>query len=129
MQYDEFMKQVQELAQLESRQTAEQATRATLETIAERILGNEASQLAAQLPAQLGQFLRGHEGENGHHFPLSEFYQRVAQKAELTPDAVATPVQAVFLVLSQAVTPGEWADVKSNFSEDYQALLSSPEKV
>jgi uncharacterized protein (DUF2267 family) len=72
MKYDEFIKHVQSIAQLESWQAAEQATRATLETIAERIVGDEASQLAAQLPAELAQSLQGHGGENTHPFSLQE---------------------------------------------------------
>lgn len=129
MKYDEFIKHVQSVAQLDSRQTAEQATRATLETIAERIVGNEASQLAAQLPAELGQYLRGHEGENGQHFSLQEFYQRVSQKAGVEPVAAAVQTRAVFTVLNQAVTAGEFADVKANFSDDYSELFAAPGKV
>lgn len=126
MKYDEFIRYVQSLAQLDSRQVAEQATRATLETIAERIVGDEASQLAAQLPQELGQYLRGHEGENGHPFSLQEFYQRVSQKAGVEPVTAAVQTRAVFTVLNQAVTPGEFADVKANFSDDYSELFAAP---
>lgn len=128
MKYDEFIKHVQSIAQLDSRQAAEQAARATLETIAERIVGDEASQLAAQLPAELGQCLQGHEGDNGHPFSLQEFYQRVSQKAGVEPVAAAVQARAVFTVLNQAVTPGEFADVKANFSEDYSELFVTPGK-
>lgn len=128
MKYDEFIKHVQTVAQLDSRQAAEQATRATLETIAERIVGNEASQLAAQLPPELGQCLRGHEGEDGHPFSLQEFYQRVSQKAGVEPVTAAVQAKAVFSVLNQAVTPGEFADVKANFSTDYSELFAVPGK-
>lgn len=126
MKHDEFIKHVQAVAQLDSRQTAERITRATLETIAERIVGNESSQLAAQLPAELGQYLRGHEGDNGHPFSLQEFYQRIAQKADIEPTTAAFQARAVFTVLNQAVTPGEFADVQANFSEDYEELFSTP---
>ncbi|MBD3881423.1 DUF2267 domain-containing protein [Phormidium tenue FACHB-886] len=129
MKYDEFIKHVQSSAQLDSRETAEQAVRATLETIAERIVGNEASQLAAQLPAQLGSFLRGHEGENGTYFSLAEFYERVSQKAGVEPTVAALYTRTVFTVLNAAVTPGEFADVRANFSEDYQELFATPGEV
>jgi len=128
MKYDEFIKNVQGLAQLDSRQAAEQATRATLETVAERIVGNEASQLAAQLPQELGQYLQGHAGENGDRFPLQEFYQRVSQKAGVEPVAAAMQARAVFIVLNEAVTPSEFADVKANFSDDYSELFATPGK-
>ncbi|MCU0571272.1 MAG: DUF2267 domain-containing protein [Oculatellaceae cyanobacterium Prado106] len=125
MKYDEFIKKVQDVGQIESKQAAEQAIRAVFETIAERILGDEASDLAAQLPADLGQYLQGHEGENGDHFPLREFYQRVSKKASLEPSAAAFQTRAVFIVLGEAVTPGEWDDVKVNFSDDYTELFET----
>lgn len=124
MKYDEFIKHVQGAAQLESKQVAEQATRATLATIAERIVGNEASQLAAQLPSELAQYLRGHEGEPGQPFSIEEFYQRVSQKAGVEPGTAAVHAKAVLAVLNQAVTPGEFADVKANFSADYSELFA-----
>ncbi|WP_088891579.1 DUF2267 domain-containing protein [Leptolyngbya ohadii] len=124
MQYDQFIKHVQSFAQLDSREAAETATRAVLETIAERIVGNEAHQLASQLPKQLGDCLNGREGQNGTFFSLREFYERVAQKADVDPIHVPTYCRAVFSVLNSAVTPGEFADVKANFSEDYDELFA-----
>lgn len=129
MKYDEFIKHVQSLAQLDSRQAAEQAIRATLETVAERIVGDEASNLAAQLPAELGQYLRGHEGQNGNHFSLQEFYQRISQKAGVEQETAAVYARSVFAVLNQAVTPGEFADVKVNLSKDYDELFTTPGRV
>lgn len=125
MKYDQFIKHVQSLAQLDSRDEAERATRATLETIKERIVGNEASQLAAQLPKELGEYLRGREGEDGQYFPIEEFYQRVSEKEGVEPTAAAIHLRAVFAVLQQAVTPGEFADVRANFSDDYEELFAA----
>lgn len=123
MKYDEFIKHIQNVADLGSREEAEQATYATLETLKERIVGNEASQLAAQLPKELGQYLRGREGKDGQYFPVEEFYQRVSQKEGVDPTVAAVHVRAVFTVLQAAVTPGELADVRANFSEDYADLF------
>ena len=52
MKHDEFIGQVQHRARLSSRGEAERATRATLETLAERLAGGEEQDLAAQLPAE-----------------------------------------------------------------------------
>lgn len=123
MKHDEFMKHVQGAAQLNSREEAERATRATLETLKERIVGNEASQLAAQLPKELGEYLRGREGEDGQHFPIAEFYQRVSEKEGVDLTTAAAHARAVFSVLQAAVSPGEFADVRANFSDDYEDLL------
>lgn len=125
MKYDEFIKHVQTVAQLNSREEAERATRATLETIKERIVGDEAKDLAAQLPPELGDFLRGREGEDGQHFSLEEFIGRVSEKEGVEPTTAALHVRAVFAVLQSAVTPGEFADVRANFSEDYSELFAT----
>jgi uncharacterized protein (DUF2267 family) len=124
VKYDQFIKRVQEEAQLDSREDAERATRATLETIKERIVGNEASQLAAQLPKELGQYLHGREGEDGQYFKLDEFCQRVSAKESVEQSVAVAHAKAVFAVLQQAVTSGEFADVRSNFSEDYEELFA-----
>jgi uncharacterized protein (DUF2267 family) len=123
MKYDEFIKHVQTIAQINSKQAAQTATSATLETLKERIVGDEASQLAAQLPKELGQYLHGREGENGGTFGVNEFLQRVSQKAGVDTDMAITQVKAVFAVLKDAVSPGEFADVRVNLSDDYQDLL------
>lgn len=123
MKHDEFIKHVQTVAQLSSKDEAERATRATLETIKERIVGDEASQLAAQLPKEFGQYLHGREGENGDTFGLDEFVERVSRKEGTELTTAATHVKAVFTVLASAVTPGEFADVRANFSEDYSELF------
>jgi uncharacterized protein (DUF2267 family) len=123
MKHDEFIKHVQSVAQLNSPEEAEHATRATLETLKERIVGNEASQLAAQLPQEIGQYLRGREGENGQYFSLKEFYQRASEKEGVEPTAIPIHVRAVFAVLQEAVSPGELADVRANLSEDYEEVF------
>jgi len=124
MKYDEFIKHVQTVAQLNSRDEAEGATRATLETLKERIVGDEASQLAAQMPQELGEYLRGREGENGQAFSMQEFISRVSETEGVDPTAAAIHVRAVFSVLQSAVTPGEFDDIRANLSEDYAELFA-----
>ncbi len=124
MKYDEFIKHVQSVAQLDSREEAERATRATLETIRERIVGDESKDLASQLPHEFAQYLKGREGENGQFFDLQEFIDRVSKKESVEPTAAAIHVRAVFSVLQQAVTPGEFADVRANFSPDYAEIFA-----
>lgn len=126
MKYDEFIKHVQTLAQLDSREAAERATRATLEVIKERIVGDEAKDLASQLPKQLGEFLHGREGENGRTFSREEFLARVSEQEQIDLAAAATHVRAVFAALQDAVSPGEFADLRANFSEDYAELFAAP---
>lgn len=125
MKYDEFIKHVQTAAKLNSREEAERATRATLETIKERIVGNEGKDLASQLPKELGQYLRGREGEDGQHFSFEEFIKRVSEKEGVDQTTATNHARAIFSVLQDAVTPGEFADVRANFSDDYAELFTT----
>ncbi|MEB3355647.1 MAG: DUF2267 domain-containing protein [Synechococcales bacterium] len=124
MQYIEVTKKVQATANLDSQNQAEQAIHAVLETLSERILGNEASELADQLPEEMGTYLRGREGEMGERFSLEEFYQRVSNREGVDAPTAATHTRAVFTVINAAVTAGEFADVKANLPDDYKELFA-----
>lgn len=59
MRQDESVAGVRNLAELESNEEVEKATRAALETLREQLAGNESSNPAAQLPEELKSFLEG----------------------------------------------------------------------
>ncbi|MFW6296672.1 MAG: DUF2267 domain-containing protein [Halothece sp.] len=123
MKSDEIIKRVQSVAQIPSKGEAEKAIQATLETLSERILGDEASNLAAQLPEEFGQCLRGREGQTGEVFSLEEFYRRVSEKEHIEPTTAVNHVRGVMAVLNEAVTSGEFADVQGNLPEEYSELF------
>jgi hypothetical protein len=93
MDHDHFIGQVQARAQLASRGEAEGLTRATLETLGERIPEQVATHLADQLPTEIGENLRrtitmGGAG-SGERFGLDEFVRRVSERGHLPePNAV-----------------------------------------
>ncbi len=124
MQYSEIIKKVQTVAQIDDQTKAQKAIQATLETLKERIIGDEASNLAAQLPEEIGEYLRGREGENGQYFSLQEFYQRVGQIEGVDPTTAETHVKGIFSVLNSAVSPGEFDDIKNDLPDDYKALFA-----
>ena len=125
MKYDEFIKYVQSLAQVDSKEEAERATFAILEVIRDRMVGDEGKDLASQLPKELGEYLRGREGENGQFFRIEEFIKRVSEKENVELNTAKLHARAVFTVLENAVSPGEFADVRANFSEDYAELFDT----
>lgn len=55
MRHDEFVAGVRTLAELNDNEQAEKAARATLETLRERLAGNEPSNLADQLKPEYGE--------------------------------------------------------------------------
>lgn len=123
MKYDEFVGEVQSRARLPSRGDTVRAIQATLETLAERINPGEADDLAAQLPPELGTFLR--QVETSERFSVDDFFLRVAAKetADL-PDA-AHHARAVMAVLQEAVTTGEMEDVRAQLPDTYQPLFEA----
>lgn len=123
MQYDEFVGEVQNRARLPSRGDTVRAIQATLETLAERIAPGEANDLAAQLPPELGMFLR--EIDTIERFSVDDFFLRVAAKetADL-PDA-AHHARAVLAVLQEAVTTGELEDIQAQLPDNYKPLFEA----
>jgi uncharacterized protein (DUF2267 family) len=124
MKGDEFIAEVKNLAELGSNEEAEEATRATLETLRERLAGDEPSNLAAQLPPEVAPYA---EGEGGREpFPVEEFYDRVAQKAGVGREEAVRHARAVATVVQTAVTGGELDDVRSQLGDEYEELFGQP---
>lgn len=123
MKHDEFIGQVQHHARLSSRGDAEVATRATLTTLAERLSGGEANDLASQLPRGIAESLRTEFAGAGMRFPVEEFFERVSQREGVDVPRAIYHARAVIAVLSEAVSPGEMADVRAQLPSDYARLF------
>ncbi|MER5748775.1 MULTISPECIES: DUF2267 domain-containing protein [unclassified Streptomyces] len=107
MQHDAFIGQVQARARLDSRGAAERATRASLETLAERVPPTVADKAASQLPHEIGEHLRrvAHapdEPANGHHMNQHAFFTRVAKRAGTTYPKAVHEARCVIEVAEEA---------------------------
>lgn len=123
MKHDEFIGKVQHYARLPSRGDAEVATRATLETLGERLAGGEVKDLASQLPRGIAEYLYDGLAGVGERFSLPEFYQRISEReGEDLPQAVFH-ARAVIKVLSEAVTRGELNDVLAQLPEEFDRFF------
>ena len=125
MKHDKFIGLVQNRARLPSRGDAELATKATLQTLCERLAGGEAKDLASQLPPLLADYALSGEAGSGECFGLNEFFQRVSdrEKADL-PQAIFDS-RAVISVLQEAVTKGEINDIRSQLPPEYDRLFEA----
>jgi uncharacterized protein (DUF2267 family) len=121
MKGEQFIAEVRNLAELDSNEDTEKAIRATLETLKERLAGNEPSNLAAQLPPEIAGFVDGDGGREA--FSVQEFYERVAQKEGTNSEEAVKHARAVATVLQTAVTGGELEDVRSQLGNDYEELF------
>lgn len=124
MKQDEFVARVRELAELETNEEAERAVRATLETLRERLAGNEPNNLADQLPPEIAEPLRGEGGRD--NFSLAEFYRRVSEKEGTEEPEAIRHARAVAAVLQAAVTTGEMDDVRDQLKPEYAELFGEP---
>jgi uncharacterized protein (DUF2267 family) len=120
MKYDEFIARVAENVGVSSSE-AEKLTSATLETLAERISGGEARDLAAQLPLPLQDALQP-ASEEAERFSFKEFVRRTAERAGMDAGVAEIAVDAVLVTLRDAVTPGEFDDVLSQLPQDFKRL-------
>ena len=125
MKHDEFIGQVQARARLGSRGDAERVTRATLETLGERLAGGEAKDLASQLPREIGRHLLTYHSEKGKRMTLDEFFEKVSEREEEDLPKAVFHARAVISVLQEAVTPGELEDVRSQLGPEFEPLFES----
>jgi uncharacterized protein (DUF2267 family) len=123
MKHDEFLTKVGQRADV-SLETAESLTAATLRTLAERISGGEARDLAAQLHSALKPYLSS-APEPAESFGAEEFVRRVAERAGVDEDKARAGIQAVFSTVREAVTGGEIDDIRAQLSRDYDQLIGA----
>ncbi|MDF5751737.1 DUF2267 domain-containing protein [Spongiactinospora sp. TRM90649] len=125
MRHDEFIGQVQARARLAGPGQAERASRATLETLGERISEGLADKLAAQLPHEIGENLRRTDMGTGEHFGRHEFVHRVAERAGVDDAQAAYLARVVFEVTGEA-TEGRIMDkVRGCLSQELRGLVTA----
>lgn len=122
MEHDEFIDLVHDRLAA-TRDVAERAARATLETLGQRLPASEAEDLAAQLPPPLATFLHQTAAQDDE-FPVDEFYERVAELGDLQADEAADQARAVLAVLDDAVSSGQITDLVMALPSDYGDLLA-----
>ncbi len=127
MKYDEFIEQVQKRARLASKNEAERATRAALETLAERISKEERYDVASQLPRGLAMYLKQPFLGPGKQpapspkrdFSLDEFFQRVSIREDVPLATAREHAHAVMSVLSDALSKGEFEDIRKQLPIEF----------
>jgi uncharacterized protein (DUF2267 family) len=117
---EQFMTTVQQKARI-SRPDAERATRATLETLAERLSKGEARDLAAELPPEIAPWLATDGDAEG--FDIDEFIRRVADREGADLDAAQRHARAVFEALGRTVSRGEIDDMVAELPQEYEPLI------
>jgi uncharacterized protein (DUF2267 family) len=120
--YQTFLKTEAERTGL-PKDKAEEVARATLQTLADRITGGEADDLAAQLPTPLKDVLIKPQ-QDAERFDVDEFIRRVSERAHVDPDTARKGAMATLATVREAVTPGEFDDVTAQLPKEYRELVA-----
>ncbi len=123
MKYDEFIAQIQRRADLSSRDEAETAVRATFETLAERLAGGEAKDLASQLPSEIAVYLEQPFAGAGESYSLDEFFRRVSDRERVALPDATFHVRVVIGLVSEVVTMGEIENVRAQLPAEFRQLF------
>lgn len=123
MNYELFVVRVQQRADV-GRERAEALIQATLRTLAERISGGEARDLADQLPEELRAPLTGAE-EAPETFGVEEFVGRVADTAGEDLGTAAAGARAVMITLREAVPRSDFDDITAQLPNNFIDLLGA----
>lgn len=124
MDYDRFLGLVQNRARMADPQEAVAATRATLETLGQRLAGGAPGNLAAQLPREIGQYLVNQEHRQ-ESFSVDEFFERVnrAEQVDL-PDSVFH-AKVVLDVAKEAVGDATVDKVRGQLPDEWRRLFDA----
>jgi uncharacterized protein (DUF2267 family) len=127
MLFEEFVRRVQSRARLGSSVGAIEATRATLQTLTERIGIDEAKYLAAQLPREIREYLLdlADGQEAAQQFSVEDFFQRVAQIEDVEISDSIIHARVVMEVLSEAVSDAAMNALRNKLPEQFQLLFES----
>jgi uncharacterized protein (DUF2267 family) len=118
VKYDEIIAQVAERTGLFKGEAVE-LTHATLATLAERISGAQARDLANRLPGPMQDDLLPTK-EQAEALSFDEFVRRVAERCRRDPTASKDAVEAVLATLREALPPGKLDDLLSQLPRDFQ---------
>jgi uncharacterized protein (DUF2267 family) len=122
MKYDEFLKSVEQRSGVSEREEAERTAVAVLQNLCDRLTGDEAKDLLAQLPYQLKTAVI--VSPSAQRISSDEFVERVASSLDTTPEEARSRVRAVFGTIREAVTPGEFEDVLAQLDPEYADLIA-----
>jgi uncharacterized protein (DUF2267 family) len=120
--YERFIVTIQQKAGV-SWAEAEEAARATLATLGERISRGDARALAADLPADVRSWLLDAGGADAEPFDAAEFVRRVAAREGVDLETAEGHVRAVFVALARLVRRPEMSRLLAELPADYAALL------
>ncbi|HEX5595420.1 MAG TPA: DUF2267 domain-containing protein [Micromonosporaceae bacterium] len=128
MNYTDFIGAVAEHARIPSAE-AERITRATLETLTDRVTAGQANGLAEQLPAELRQHLHktttGNDAQFAESFGLDQFVRRVISRAGMNEAMANDGTRAVLATIGEAVSSEELDRFISQMPKEFREIIQT----
>jgi uncharacterized protein (DUF2267 family) len=121
MDDEEFLSVVEQWGGGLDRETAEQATSATLRTLADRLARDEARRVAAQLPAEVYGFLW--TTDDAERLDVDAFLHRVAEREGVDLPTAERHARAVFAAVRRGVEADELEKLSATLPDGIRALL------
>jgi len=125
MQYEEFIKRIQERGNIKDFGVAERAASAVLEVLGENLEKDEAISLSRQLPAHMRYALV--ENNVAECFGIDEFIQRVMVREEVPLKEAENHVRTVLPLLREVIDLEASEDALSGLSENIRLFLTGAE--
>ena len=124
MKYEELIKAVMHRANVNSRLEAQDALRATLETLSERLTQDEAAKFSSELPSEAALYMKQpFIGGLTERFTLDDFIQRVSQREGVELQVAGQHANAVANVISEAVSLGALEHLVAQLPTDIAQLF------
>jgi uncharacterized protein (DUF2267 family) len=120
--FQHFILMVQREAGGISAEEAERATRAVLETLAERLSSGHTRHIAEQLPAELRPWIE--TDTDAQALDLDDFLGRVAEREGVDLETADRHTHAVFFALGQSVAPAEIDDLEIELPKNFGPLIA-----
>jgi uncharacterized protein (DUF2267 family) len=125
VEYTEFVRIVAQQTGLDM-EGAERPTRATLETLAERLSRGEARDLLQQLPPEMKSWI--YTETDPQPFDVDEFLRRVAEREGVDVETAERHARAVFWALGYAVSADEIDDMAADLPHDFAPLVAEAQR-
>lgn len=127
MNRDELLDGVERRAQLESRDEAERATLATLQTFGEHVSEGEAEDVAEGLPDDYEETVTDRSDATPEEFSAEGFVRSVArrERGDVGGEEARTHARAVFATLADAGLEDELRDAQSQLPDEFDTLFEA----
>ncbi len=122
MDYEQIIAVIGRAAGGLSREEAERAAHATLQTLAERLPRGEALHIIRELPAELKPWI--YTVTDAAAFDVDEFLGKVADREDTDVETALRHARAVFFALGDALSPAEVAHLAASLPQTFDPLVA-----